>query len=406
MTAATVLRPLAPSEQIFAFAEVFVGYSARVSGRLDPGALAVAFEAVLRAHPMLGARLAPVDDLGHVLLAPDGDAPAMTVVDGVPEQLLTGADPDQRRAACALCVVRDGATASVTLLTHHSIADAVHSLSIFAELWRCYREAAAGRVPVLPERPYPASVEGLLAARGIVKRPVSGAVRTPAPSVPTSAADDPYPALITTRCRLSKAATAALIDLGHRSGVTVHGLVSAALLLTEAATRGVPVDRLHYAYSVDLRRRLRPPVGPTEATNVLGYTSYRADPGTEPSLVGLARGICGALRAGLDSGFIQQTPLQIPEMPATPHGTVIATNWGRIPPLVTPDGLRVIDFRSTMIAKRDRTGRRLPQPGGGTTIISTFDDQLSVEVHHPPPFRDEQLPRLAGIGALLNAATE
>ncbi|NEW30928.1 acyltransferase, partial [Nocardia cyriacigeorgica] len=40
-------------------------------------------------------------------------------------------------------VVRDGEHASVTLLTHHSIADAVHSLAIFAELWRCYREAAA-----------------------------------------------------------------------------------------------------------------------------------------------------------------------------------------------------------------------------------------------------------------------
>lgn len=405
MTAATVLRPLAPSEQIFAFAEVFVGYSARVRGRLDPGALAVAFEAVLRAHPMLGARLAPVDDLGHVLLAPDGDAPELTVVDGVPEQLLTGADPDQRRAACALCVVRDGEQASVTLLTHHSIADAVHSLAIFAELWRCYREAAAGRTPVAPQRPYPASVEDLLTARGIVKRPVPDALlRPPALSAPTSAAEDPYPTLITTRCRLSRPATTALVDLGHRAGVTVHGLVSAALLLTEAATRDVPIEQLHYAYSVDLRRRLSPPVGATEATNVLGYTSYRAGPGTEPGLVGLARDIGAALRAGLDSGFIQQTPLQIPEMPPTPQGTLIATNWGRIPHLATPDGLRITDFRSTMIAKRDRTGRRLPQPGGGTIIISTFDDQLSVEVHHPTSFRDEQLPRLARIGALLNEA--
>ncbi|WP_280236616.1 phthiocerol/phthiodiolone dimycocerosyl transferase family protein [Nocardia cyriacigeorgica] len=405
MTAATVLRPLAPSEQIFAFAEVFVGYSARVSGRLDPAALAVAFDAVVRAHPMLGARLMPIDDTAHVMLAPDGDPPRPTITDGTPEQLLTGADPDQRRSACELCVVRDGDTASVTLLTHHSIADAVHSLAIFARLWRGYREAAAGRSPVVTEQPYPASVEDLLGARGIAKRPVRGPTAPPLPAtVPTSAAEDAYPPLITTRCRLSRASTAALIGLGHRTGVTVHGLVSAALLLAEAETRGVPVNRLHYAYSVDLRPRLSPPVGPTEATNALGYTSYR--PGADHSLVGVARGIRAALRADLDSGFLQQTPLQIPEMAAAPPDTVIATNWGRIPPLIAPDGLRITDFRSTMIAKRDRTGRRLQQPGGGTTIISTFDDRLSVEVHHPPTFRAEQLLRIARIGALLNGAAD
>ncbi|NEW45217.1 acyltransferase [Nocardia cyriacigeorgica] len=407
MTAATVLRPLAPSEQIFAFAEVFVGYSARVSGRLDPTALAVAFDAVVHTYPMLGARLAPIDDTAHVMLAPEGGPPQLIVTDGTPEQLLTGADPDQRRAACALCVVRDGDTASVTLLTHHSVADAVHSLAIFAELWRCYRNAAAGRAPTVAEHPYPVSVEDLLRARGIAKRPSRGPAAMPVPaSVPTSAADDPYPPLITTRCRLSRAATSALVDLGHRSGVTVHGMVSAALLLTEAETRGVPVDRLHYAYSIDLRSRLIPPVGPTEATNALGYTSYRPGADVEPTLLGVARGICAALRSGLDSGFIQQTPLQIPEMAATPPGTVIATNWGRIPAPITPEGLRITDFRSTMIAKRDRTGRRSQQPGGGTTIISTFDEQLSVEVHHPPSFRAEQLLRIARIGALLNEATD
>lgn len=410
MTAATVIRPLAPSEQIFAFSEVFVGYCARVSGPLDTAALAAAYEALVTAHPMLGAQLAPNEPYGHTLVTGGPPEIVLTVADGDPEHLLTGAEPDQRRALGSVHVVRSGARASVTLLVHHSIADATHALHLYERLWHCYATAAGGRIPVLAPTRQPQPVEDLLGARGIVRWPLPdspGPPRTVPPPPPPAALttnDHPYPPLVTTRCRLSREHTGALVATGHRAAVTVHSLVAAALLLTEAEARQVPVTALQCSYSVDLRRRVRPPIGPVEGTNVLGFASYRPVPGTTGALTALAQGVFDALRAGLATGYVQQTPLQLPDTlaapPAHPFDTVMTTNWGRLPRLSAP-AVRIDDFRTTMIAKPDRTGRRPPQPGGGTSIITTYDDRLSIEIHHPPEFTPVQLPRIERLRSLL-----
>lgn len=406
MTAATVIRPLAPSEQIYAFSEIFVGYCVRVSGRLDIAALTTAFDALVTAHPTLDAQLVPDGVLGHVLVSSGPSETEITVTEGDPELLLTGADPDQRRALCTLCVVRGAETTSVTLLAHHSIADAMHALALLERLWAAYGMTVAGGTPRLSEAPFPQPVEELLRARGIHEPATSDSVAAlTGPDGGPPCAEGPYPTLVTSRCLLSREATAALVDFGHRTGVTVHGLVSAALLLTEAEERRVPVHDLMYSYSVDLRRRMHPPIGRIAGTNVLGFTTHRPDPDTEPTLVGLGRGICDALREGLESGFIQRTPLRLPGTNAAPTpgmvDTVMTTNWGRIPSFPEPPGLRFTDFRSTMIAKPDPTGRRRPQPGSGTIIISTYQGRLSIEIHHPPEFTSVQSPRITHLEALL-----
>ncbi|MFI5719401.1 hypothetical protein [Nocardia sp. NPDC051750] len=410
MTAATVIRPLAPSEQIFAFSEVFVGYCARVTGTLDTTALAAAFEALVTAHPMLGAQLVPTEPYGHTLVTGGSPETVLTVADGDPELLLTGAEPDQRRALGSVHVVRAGSTASVTLLVHHSIADATHALHLVERLWHCYATATTGRAPALPPARQPLPVEDLLTARGITRRPVPGRAGPPRsePPLPPADALDPndnaYPPLITTRCRLSREHTGALVARGHRAGVTVHSLVAAALLLTESEARQLPVTDLHCSYSVDLRRRVRPPIGPTEGTNVLGFAGYRPGPDTGTTPAELAHGVFHTLRAGLTTGYVQQTPLQLPDTlaapPANPFETVMTTNWGRLPGLSGPR-VRIDDFRTTMIAKPDPTGRRPPQPGGGTSIITTYDNRLSIEVHHPPEFTPVQIPRIERLRALL-----
>lgn len=395
MTAATVIRPLAPSEAIFANSEVLVGYSIRIAGRLDLAALSAAFEAVVRARPILGARLEPDGCGGHFLLESPSAAPEMTVTEGDPEQLLTGARLDQRRALASLCVVRDRDSAGVTLVTHHSVADAYHSLAVFAELWSCYTDLVCGQSAESEPHGFPRSVEDLLHERGVRKigtpvlpyRPM-GVART------FSGPEDPdYLLPRTARCRLTRAQTAALIELGHREGTTINGIASAAILLTEAELRGLPLTDLAYTYSVDLRTRVRPPIGATEGTNVLGFENFAPGPRTGATLVELARAISDSLRAGLDTGMVQQTPLHIPEIAAGPPprapGIVLATNWGRVPRPRVPEDLRITDFRSIMLGKPDKTGHRLQQPSG-TIIISTFDDRLSIEIHHPEETTDEQ----------------
>ncbi|WP_051407267.1 hypothetical protein [Nocardia sp. CNY236] len=407
MTAATVIRPLAPSEAIFANSEVLVGYSVRVTGRLDLTALAASFESLLRSHPVLGARLVEDDHGGHVLLESPGTPPEMSVADGDPEYLLTGARLDQRRALGALCVVRDGDHAAVTLVTHHSIADASHSLEVFGELWSRYSDHTHGRVRETTPGGFPRSIEDLLYERGVEKIDLpampprlAGATRM------TSTPIDPdYLLPRTARCRLSSQQTAALVALGRRERTTINGLASAAILLTEAELRGLPLAELRYTYSVDLRTRVRPPIGMTEGTNVLGFENFVPAPGPDASLSDLARDISGALRRGLDVGIVQQTPLHIPEIAAGPppheHGVVLATNWGRVRRPTMPDGLRVTDFRSIMLGKPDKTGHRLQQLSG-TIIVSTFDNRLSIEIHHPEETTAEQKVRVRLLAAHLS----
>ncbi|MET8778460.1 hypothetical protein ABZV58_25945 [Nocardia sp. NPDC004654] len=413
MSTASVIRPLAPSEQMFAFGEVFVGYSTRVSGRLDLSALSTAFDAVVRAYPILGARLEATGTGGHVLVASPGAAPEISVVDGDPEQLLAGAKFDQSVAVGALCVVRDGDTASVTLVIHHSVADAYHSLAILGDLWSFYRAAAEGRPLVAEVHPYPDPVEVLLAARGIEKFPTPAAA-APAPqsaAIPAAPAPDDiapgYPMPQTTRCRLSEEATARLVDLGHREQVTMHGLVSAAILLMEAEVRALPLTELMYLYSVDLRARVSPPIGLTDGTDVLGFANYVPSAEAGTTLIGLARGVCDTLRGAVASGFVQQTPLQIPDVaaagPPKIPGMVVATNWGRVPQLPSQKDLRIDDFRSIFIAKPDRTGRR---PAANTCVISTYDGRLSIEIHHQPQTAAQEQRRIELLTATLHSAVE
>ncbi|MEV6325185.1 hypothetical protein AB0M45_28980 [Nocardia sp. NPDC051787] len=408
MTAATVIRPLAPSEAIFANSEVLVGYSIRVAGRLDLTALSAAFEAVVRARPILAARLESDGHGGHLLLESPGAPPEISVADGDPEQLLTGAQLDQRRTLGALCVVRDGDKAGITLVTHHSIADAYHSLAVFAELWSCYTDLARGCLPELAPHGFPRSVEDLLRERGVEKIDTPALPPRPVGVARINCADDPdYQLPRTARCRLTREQTAALVELGHREKTTINGLASAAILLTEAELRGLPLTELSYTYSVDLRTRVRPPIGMTEGTNVLGFANFVPPPGA--TLVGLARGISDALRAGIGSGIVQQTPLHIPEIAAGPPpsapGIVLATNWGRVRRPRVPDALRITDFRSIMLGKPDKTGHRLQQPSG-TIIISTFDDRLSIEIHHPDETTAEQRVRVRLLAAHLSTSTE
>ncbi|RJO79355.1 acyltransferase [Nocardia panacis] len=386
MTTATVIRPLAPSEEIFAPSAVYVGYGMRISGRPQWAALAQAFEALVRAHPVLGAHIADTE-LGHVLLESSCTTPEFTLTDGDPERLLTGASIDQRAALGTLCAVRDGERASITLATHHSIADATHSLALLRELWEYYRDLVSGRPIEARPHEYPRPVEDLLEERGIEKIPNPDPV--PRATIPESdqceAAEYVLPRA--TRIHLTPARTAALREVGHRAGVTINSLVAAAVLATESVLRELPLNELIHSYSVDLRTRLTPRVGPTEGSNVLGFTSYAPAFAQPPTLLGLARDIHHHLRAELAAGVVQQSPLHLPDIaaagPPRIPGVVLTTNWGRIPVPPTPPGLRCTDFRSTMIAKPDRTGRRPDKPDEGTCIISTFRDRLSIELHHP-----------------------
>jgi acetyltransferase len=376
-------RALAPSEKVHVGKEAYIGYTVRAAGRLDLGALATAYEAVCRAHPQLTARM----DDGPVFAESDA-RPEVQSCEGDLDHPLTGVALDQRRSLSALNVVRDGDAASVCLLTHHAIADAHHSVELLTTLWSCYTDVVRGVEVDLPRRPFPRSLEDLLAERGIHGNAPES---PPVPVQPMPPKPD-APARHVVQHRLTAAQTKALAELGHREHVTINGLLSGALLLVEAEVRDLPVTELLYRYTVNLRNHLTPPVGATEGTNVLGGAGFQVTEDIKPDPVAIGAAVGTRLRAALADGTVQRSILDLlsrpapdakPWDPSTAPAVVSMINWGVVAPMRTPHGLELTSFRSAS---------RMWEPVVlGGYVVNTFGDRLGIDLAWPEG--DPQLPK-------------
>jgi acetyltransferase len=390
VTRAGIWRALAPTEKVHVGREVYIGYTVRATGRLDLDALATAYTAVCRAYPQFGARLETGD--GGPVFAESGARPEVRIRDGDLGHPLAGVELDQHRALSALNVVRDGDDASVCLVTHHSIADAHHAIEVLAALWSCYTDAVRGEPVDLPRHPFPRSLEDLLAERGIhgTVPAEAGIPRSTMPGQPA-----PEPAAVVRHVvqhRLTAAQTTALAELGHREHVTINGLLSGAILLVEAEVRDLPLTDLVYRFTVNLRDRLTPRVGPAEGTNVLGGVGFKVTSGIEPDAVAIGRAIGERMGAGLADGSIQRSLLDLVSQPApdakpwdpsTAPAVVSMMNWGLVPPMRTPDDLLLTNFHS---ASRIREFSAM-----GGYVVSTFGERIGIDLAWPEG--EPELPR-------------
>ena len=122
-------------------------------------------------------------------------------------------------------------------------------------------------------------------------------------------------------------------------------MTAASILLAEWKIRETPHLPIPYIYPVDLRFRLDPPVGSTEATNPVGMAMYLAEIRSDTDILDLARDIAEAFRADLAEGVIQQSFLHFGQhYEGNPPGlpdVVMATDSGDIPSLRTPPELTV-----------------------------------------------------------------
>ncbi|MFI6998264.1 hypothetical protein [Nocardia sp. NPDC050175] len=390
----TAVRLLAPSEELWARLGTVVGCSVRVRGPLDLAALADAFEGVRRRYPVLVTHLA-VADGGHLVVGPSAPLPSLTVCEGDIDDPLCDLDPG--RVLSGLHVVRDGDRATVTLLTHHSIADGQYVLAVLDDLWSLYTDMAQGNTVVTASRGYPESLETLFADRGIAKRGFDDAE----PSTPVAIDPGPEQSSDTgqqpvsnppVRCRLDAAATTALVEFGRRHQVTVNGLVTAAILRTEADVKNVPLAEIPYCYVVDLRTRMTPAVARLEVTNALGYATFTAS-SDATGLADLARAVNEELRYGLAEGAVHRSALQFPEsfLQYRMPDTIPDTNWGRIPSLRSPVGVELEDFRGIIRhhPQADLAAAMGKMPYTPAYIITTFRGRLSIEhVGIEPGYRD------------------
>ncbi|MFX0579405.1 phthiocerol/phthiodiolone dimycocerosyl transferase family protein [Nocardia nepalensis] len=395
----TLIRQLSPTESRSADGGRYVGYSTQLAGPVDLAAWQEAFAILRSAYPVLAARIG-YTAAGQAVLETDDASPGVVSAPETADTDPLFGFPDLCGRTSALSVVRhDVGTSSVTLVTHHAIADGPHSLRLLADLWTYYTGVIEGRPQQPVPHPYPESLETLLSERGFV--PEAPTWEMPPTREPLRPRTTPPSR---TRVRFTADETDALHSAGRRLGTTINGLVSAALLQTAARTHGFDVSDLIHRYAINLRERVDPPIGLTEGTSVFGMVHFVADPAVDTSDAGtaaLAGAIVDRLADELSTGRIQRAALAEalgPAMPTASPMTVISTNLGTVPDLPTPTGVTVTDFRVVVPPGQSRPPRTTPPPPQTTplsaTIITTFNRQLALDSTVSPDEMTEIVQRI------------
>jgi hypothetical protein len=385
MFGALPIRYLSRTEEIFAQGRNFIGITLTLGGRVDVAALSKAFDMLLEVHPVLAGHLEPAGDGRHQIVADEYLHPGIWLEKGDPaaiERL-----PDQSVALVNLRVKIADERSSVTLYTHHAMADAHHQFALLEQLFGWYTDlVAGGSIEPVKAEPTPVALETVLEARGVDMGKQSGLERMfPAmfayelpPSRRNRDGGDPLPVRVpAAECRLSRQETKDLLDLCAAHRVSLNALIAAAIILAEWRLRDTPHIPIPYVYPVDLRYFLTPPVGATEATNPLGMAIYLAEIDSGTDVVKLATGIVESFRSDLADGVIQQSLLHFQiQYAGNPPGlpdVIMMTQGGELPPVRTPTGLAVEEFNTEVLF-------------ASASVIDmysccTYDGQLLIEYH-------------------------
>ncbi len=396
---AAVIRRLARSEEMFARSQTFFGVAVQLHGPVDIDAMSVAFGALLRAHPVLAGHLVKSAD-AHDIVVDDFVHPGMWVVEAerTPSADTAGMRLDQGVSLANLRVKLGDGPAELTLYTHHSLTDGEHHAALLMELFAMYAElVSTGRVGPVAAQAAPQPLEVVLEQRGIRKQSRSGFERLvpamfaydlPPSTRNTAGGDPPLPARVpAARCRLTERETRALVDFARDYGLSLHCLVSAAILLAEWQVRNTPDIPIPYLYPVNLRVLLTPPVEATASTNPLGVATYLAKIDKNTDIVDLARDIVETFRDDLSDGVIQQSLLHFSlQYDGNPPGLpdiVLASEGGFAPALHTPPDLSLISVETELHTAS----------AAGVDFYSylIFADQLHIEHHAHAPGRERPI---------------
>jgi hypothetical protein len=410
----TPIRYLSISEEFYAKAENFIGFTVTVRGSVDVAAMSEAFDTLMRVHPGHAGHLERGADGRHQLMVDDYEHPGIWLekIGDPPLERL----PDQSEALVNLRLRVGADRCEVTLFTHHALADASHQFALLEQLFGWYTDivTGAGIGPVKPE-PIPVPLETVLSERDIVKLQRFGLERfLPAmfaydlpPSRRNTGRVGPQSVRVPSAIwRLTRQESKALVDVCSGERISLNSLVAAAILMAEWTIRETPHLPVPYIYPVDLRFFLTPPVGPTEATNPLGMAMYLAEINAKTDVVELARDIVEAFRGDLADGVIAQSFLHFGEQyegnpPGLPD-VVMTTDAGEMPPVRTPPGLTVEQYDVEVLFASTAAGIDMYSVG-------TYDGQLVITYHSHGPDRDRYVGAigdiLTGIGSRYGGGT-
>ena len=395
-------RALCPVEALYVGQRSRAVLSCAVRGRVDAALLARAFDEVIAEHPTLRARIAP-DGAGHAfeLLAERPHLHLRSDVDtahgdelndplpvgGPLVRATLASDPPDSPAQRHLLVIS----------IDHACIDGHSAIALQNSVWDRYRALVEGEPPAPAREPgWPPPISSLLppadeAATAEYLRARLAAVRSnPVDLVPY---DGPGVGgrIEVRRLLLDAERTTALRAFARAAGVSVHGLISAALLSVARSRLGGDGPRVLGCLSpVDLRSRLVPPVPPTEMVAAVATHLHALPVEPDPEPVALARELTAHLREAIARGEHFQDMRITPEVPGHPAlqaGTVIATNMGAVPGPRLPHGLEITDVR--LVPGREHY---FPQAGRSPLMacVVSFDGRLAVELpHHTACFSAE-----------------
>ncbi len=387
-------RRLDPSEAMFAGNRSTVAYSVFGSGRVDRNCLATAFESLRRAYPVLAARIVPSGPEWTIEPAPRPPELRLGADTGLPPAgfEVVGAD-----AVCAVDLGQGDGDFRLTLLTHHGVADAAASLRYLERLCQLYTDTVERGAPAsVAAHPLPSSLEQFLAARGF-----DVAATSPPPRTRVAAAGEPanVPRVRHGRTRLTRSQTDALFARARRHGVTVHGIACGAILLAASeVSRSTEPRAFGVVSSVDLRARAGTPIAAEAGTVIQGFDTAVVLVAPDDDPLRLARAVLDSLSANLANRNVHRAFLRTQEVRRSEvANALMVTNWGRIPTLRFPPGVRVNDFRASARGLRmERAHAAAP-----SFFVTTCDGRLGVD--HPAWVVDDSDPTVAWRAALERA---
>ncbi|AYL34206.1 phthiocerol/phthiodiolone dimycocerosyl transferase family protein [Streptomyces fungicidicus] len=395
-------RALCPVETLYVSQRSRAVLSCTLRGPVDVAALSAAFDATTEANPPLRSRIEQ-DGAGHLLRVLDADELPRLVTRTGDEAEAYAAElnrplPLGGPLSRAVLVSAPGGDRHLfVLVIDHTITDGHSSIALHNALWDRYRQLVEGGTgeSADPEGPrWPEPVSRLLPAvdDADTTKYLAGRLeevrRHPVELVPYDAAlgegADAGGHIEVRRTTLDADLTSRLRRTARASGVSVHALISATLLVT--ARRRLPGDdgarTLGCLSPVDLRSRLSPPLpasAPVPAVTT-HLQSLQVSAGSEPLEV--ARAVHARLSDFLSRGDhvheMRITP-EIRRNPALQLATVIATNMGVVPGPRLPGGLRAVDVR--LVPGREHY---FPQAGRSPVMacVVSFEGRLSIEFPH------------------------
>lgn len=353
-------------------------------GGVDPTLLDEAFTAVLADHLSLRSRLERDGDSCFLSPLGPGELPRLEVRPGGQDALNAEYNtPMPLGGPLVRAVLLTGPDEDTFVLgVEHAICDGRSATALFQRIWRYYAEIQAGtyRAPDTAGHDWPAPIDDLFApvsdaeldayVDGRLEREIGPVAVLPFAAVGTEV---PIPAagpITTRRIWLDRKETDALVAFAKDSGVSVHGLVGAALL--GAVRAGLSTDDavLACTSTADLRDRVESAVSREVMIPAASWfrDTQRVAADTDP--VGLARTLSANLRDGLARGAAELELRSLGRLVANPHllaSSVMMSNGGRVEAPPSPRGLEIIDMSRIAVSNK-----WVPQQGHGPLIASTM----------------------------------